>query len=170
MKIFNLSEDNLNFQFNYNNQETELLNQSMNNNADFTLHDLRRIALWKLDRVLNVPEDLLEQMREIVKDKELTIEDLKIKNIINNLLECSGIGMPMASTILKFLRPDVFPIIDARAYRAIYGKKLYSPSYTFDRYKEYVLKLYEIRDQLNLELYEVDQQLYCFDKEYNGKI
>lgn len=76
--------------------------------------------------------------------------------------------MPLASTILKFLRPDVFPIIDVRAYRALFDKKIYT--YTYDKYIEYCKEIYKIRDIKGIKLSEVDEQLYMFDKDKNGKI
>jgi hypothetical protein len=103
--------------------------------------------------------------------KNLRIEDAEIEEIINELIGCPGVGMPMASTFLKFLRPDVFPIIDVRAYRALFGKKIKSSnSYSYIVYREYVGRIYEIRDRTKLTLSVIDEHLYCFDKEYNGKI
>ncbi len=58
----------------------------------------------------------------------------------------------MASTILKFIRPDIFPIIDIRAYRAIFGVKLYSSQYSIEKYINYVEEVYKIRDLLNIDL------------------
>lgn len=60
----------------------------------------------------------------------------------------------MASTFLKFLRPDVFPIIDVRAYRALFGKKIKSSksSDTYKVYREYVERIYEIRDRTRTKL------------------
>ena len=76
----------------------------------------------------------------------------------------------MASSILKFIRPDIFPIIDVRAYRALTGKKIYSSQYNIDLYVKYVEQLKEYADKLNRPLSEMDEQLYEFDKEHNGKI
>ncbi|MGN7358462.1 hypothetical protein ACTHPF_13455 [Paenibacillus sp. SAF-054] len=170
MRRFDQTKDDLGFSFHYNNAETDELNKRLNNNKDFTLDDLRRVALWKINRVLDIPDDLLLELREFLSEEDLSIDNVKLKPLVNRLLECSGIGMPMVSSFLKFLRPDVFPIIDVRAYRAIYGKKIYYQSYSYDTYIDYVKKVYEIRDHFKMPLSEVDQQLYCFDKEYNGKI
>jgi endonuclease III len=170
MRLFNIRDDQLNYQFDYNNNETDELNKSINHNQEITINDLRRIALWKLDRILNVPDELIQRLQDMVRISDINIDDIKVKELIEDLLDCPGIGMPMASSILKFLRPDVFPIIDVRAYRALYGSKLYYGSYNYARYREYVVKIYEIRDSLGINLSEVDQQLYCFDKNYNGKI
>lgn len=170
MRTFDVSKDKLDYEFDYNKEETNELNQILNFNNNISIHDLRRIALWKLNRILNVSESLIEEINDLVDKKDISIDDFEVKSIIERLVDCNGIGYPLASTILKFLRPDVFPIIDVRAYRALFGKKLYYSSYSFNVYKKYVKRIYEIRDDLGIELYEVDQQLYCFDKEVNGKI
>lgn len=86
-------------------------------------------------------------------------------------LVCSdGIGFPMASAILKFLRPDVFPIIDVRAYRAFTGSKPYYSTYTYDKYKEYAKNLLQDAQNRERPLRDMDEQLYCFDQDKNGKI
>jgi len=127
MKTFDLNSDSLNYNFSYNPEETEKL-------------------------------------------QELKIQSNLVFEALELLTNSNGIGFPMASAILKFIRPDIFPIIDVRAYRTIYGKKIYSTQYTVEKYIEYVKRIYEISKILNIEINEVDEQLYCFDKEHNGKI
>jgi hypothetical protein len=170
IKKFDIQSDKLDYQFVYNNEETNELNRLLNNNTSVTIDHLRRVSLWKLDRVLDVQEELIERLRDMVSRKNLSIDDTDFEILINDLICCSGIGMPMASSILKFLRPDIFPIIDVRAYRALYGKKISYSTYNVSIYKQYVKRVYEIRDILNIPLSDVDQQLYCFDKVNNGKI
>ncbi|HEV2295662.1 MAG TPA: hypothetical protein VGR35_17575 [Tepidisphaeraceae bacterium] len=80
----------------------------------------------------------------------------------------------MASTILKFLRPDIFPIIDVRAYRAVYGKKLHwrpdSVKRNIDLYLGYASDVERISNATGRPLREIDEQLYCFDLAHNGRI
>ena len=170
IRKFDLNNDKLEFIYNYNNAETVSLNGKINNNSELDLNDIRRIALWKLDRIINIPKEIIEDLRKLACEKSIDIRDIKTLNIIKKLVSCEGIGFPMASTILKFIRPDIFPIIDIRAYRAIFGVKLYSSQYSIEKYINYVEEVYKIRDLLNLDLQLIDQQLYCFDKEFNGKI
>lgn len=173
-KIFDSNEDILQYDFNYNKAETENISLEFTNirngKDDITIHNLRRVALWKLDRVMNVPESVFVLLDSLAKSDNIDIQDPKIEMIVTSLLECEWIGFPMASAILKFLRPDIFPIIDVRAYRAIYGKKIYSSQYTFTKYLAYIKKIYEIRDKTGRNLEEIDQQLYEFDKKYNWEI
>lgn len=78
---------------------------------------------------------ILEKLSNILKDENIIIDNEEIRMIVEELIQCKGIGMPLYSTILKFLRPDIFPIIDVRSYRAVFGKKIYT--YTYDKYIEY---------------------------------
>lgn len=171
MRLFDVNKDQLSFPFDYNNEETSSLRESFKDSKKtITIDDLRRVALWKLNRVLEVPEELLKDLNDLRETKDLDFKDENVKKVISDLISCKGVGLPMASTILKFLRPDIFPIIDVRAYRVLFGKKIYSSQYSIELYYGYIEKIYLIRDKLKIELSKVDEQLYEFDKKYNGKI
>ena len=167
---YNPDADQLNYEFHYNDEETAELHQLINNNAQIGIDDLRRIALWKIDRVLSVSDETLEKLRGLAIQENLTIEDNVVKEVIEELVSSDGIGFPMASAILKFIRPDVFPIIDVRAYRAFTGSKPYYSTYTYEKYKEYAQNLHSYAQARNRPLREMDEQLYCFDQDKNGKI
>ncbi|AXK67325.1 hypothetical protein CN645_30795 [Burkholderia sp. IDO3] len=79
-------------------------------------------------------------------------------------------GFPMASAILKFIRPAIFPIMDVRAYRALTGIQPSYATYSYEKYISYAQKVTNIARQLNRPLREIDEQLYCYDKLHNGKI
>jgi hypothetical protein len=64
-----------------------------------------------------------------------------VKEVIEKLVDSNGVGFPMASTILKFINPSVFPVIDVRAYRALTGRKLYYASYSYEIYVAYAKSL-----------------------------
>lgn len=170
MKTFDIHNDSLNYHFSYNPDETKFLQTNMKNKKDITVDDIRRISLWKLDRVLDVSDETISNLKKIAVQNDITIKSNLALITLNMLTNSNGIGFPMASAILKFIRPDIFPIIDVRAYRALYGKKIYSSQYTIEKYIDYVEKIYEISKSLQIELYQIDEQLYCFDKEHNGKI
>lgn len=170
MKIFDIDSDVLDFDFLYNPEETTFLQEQMRGKSDVSIDDIRRMALWKLDRIIDVSNETLECLHKISNDESISIQSELVFETIKRLINSNGIGFPMASAILKFLRPDIFPIIDVRAYRAVYGKKIYSSQYSIEKYIDYVKKIYEISEKLQIELKEVDEQLYCYDKKYNGKI
>jgi|TARA_Y100000310_G_scaffold191025_1_gene191036 hypothetical protein len=173
MVQFDITKDKLDYDFSYNASETNNLKNlfsEIRDNKTLTINNLRRVSLWKIDRVLEISEKLIKKLDYLAKDKSANIFDDNIKKIIVNLTNSNGVGFPMASAILKFLRPDIFPIIDIRSYRAIFNKKLYSSQYSIDVYYNYVKEIYLIRDKLKLPLDKIDEQLYEFDKKHNGKI
>jgi len=167
---FEPSTDELKYEFSYNPVETAALHARLNNMATLDVCDLRRVSLWKLDRVLNVSESTLSKLRAVAAAKKLVITDKVAKEAIEDLVASEGVGFPMASAILKFIKPEVFPIIDIRAYRALTGKKPYYSTYTLTKYLDYARRLGEISKAAGRPLREVDEQLYCFDEKYNGKI
>ena len=185
-RIFQIDVDELDFPYDYNLEEAHNLHARFdqiraNNNGALTTDDLRRVALWKINRILDVPDGLLQQLQDIARQENLGIlpgvggEQIRVffeqfRELFEQLVSRKGIGFPMASAILKFLRPDIFPIIDVRAYRALFGQRLRSHQYTFEIYMEYVESVYEIRDTYDIELAGVDEQLYEFDREHNGRI
>ena len=173
MVQFDITKDKLDYDFSYNANETNDLKDlfsEIRDNKTLTINDLRRVSLWKIDRVLEISDELIQRLDSLAKNKSPNIYDDSVKEIITDLTNSNGIGFPMASAILKFLRPDIFPIIDIRAYRAIFGKKLYYSQYSIDVYYNYVKEIYSIRDELKLPLDKIDEQLYEFDKKHNGKI
>lgn len=170
IRIFDPTEDSLNYDFSYNSDETKELHKIFNNKSDMSINDLRRIYLWKLDRVVNISDETILKLNLISTKTDLTIEDDLVKDLIKALVESNGVGYPMASAFLKFIRPDIFPIIDIRAYRALTGKKICYSSYKFELYVDYVKKLMDIAKKYNRPLSEIDEQLYCFDKENNKNI
>tara|TARA_B100000315_G_C14538825_1_gene569791 strand:+ start:863 stop:1396 length:534 start_codon:yes stop_codon:yes gene_type:complete len=170
IKRFEYKKDILNFKFSYNDKETGELNEILNNNAKINIDQIRRVALWKIDRVIDIPDNILDKIRSIVSTKTISLDSTEVKKLIEELISCQGIGMPMASAILKFYRPDVFPIIDVRAYRALRGKKIYYSQYNVDIYLKYANDLHDLASSLKRPLREMDEQLYMYDKEHNKKI
>lgn len=170
MRIFNIKDDHLDYEFSYHIDEKKSIKDSIDHKSSITIDDLRRIALWKYDRIINIDDDFLLRLYSVVKGKNISIDDDEVKHIIMELVSFEGVGFPLASSILKFINPDVFPIIDIRAYRAIYGKKLYYSQYCLSKYIDYTKELYKIADYLGVPLSDVDEKLYVFDKNHNGKI
>lgn len=168
MPIFKIDSDRLDYEFDYNAVETNALRSRSYENL--SIDDLRRITLWKLDRVVDVPEALLQQLRALSTTNPLTARSDAAQEALNALVACDGIGYPMASAFLKFIRPDVFPIIDVRAYRALTGKRLRTRQYNTDLYLWYVDRILEISARRGVAFPAIDEQLYCFDKDRNGTI
>ena len=169
-KKYDAKHESLNFTFSYNDKETLELHKKLNNSKSITECDLRRVSLWKSDRVLSVSKDALDKLNELSGKRNVKLRDDLVKEIIGLLVISQGIGFPMASAILKFINPDVFPIIDVRAYRALTGKKPYYSTYSYEKYMEYAERVSQISQALHRPLSEIDEQLYCYDQKHNGKI
>lgn len=170
-RVFDISEDNFDdLIFDYQLEETSALQHLLNNKTSVSIDDLRRVALWKMNRVLNVPDHLLTKLGALAVKHDLTHRDAFSKTLIEELVKSDGIGYPMASAILKFLRPDIFPIIDVRAYRALNGERIYQAKYSYELYMVYIDKLLEIANKKDLPLNKIDEYLYAFDKKHNVKI
>jgi len=131
------------------------------------------IVLWKVNRYVRVSDEVLGQIAGLKLLK--AGEHRKAKEEINTLMELDGVDLPMASTILRFINPKVFQIIDRHAYRAVYGKKypLY-PSTPKERkislYFDYVDQLIKLCEVKRLTFTTIDRLLYVFDKKNNGKL
>lgn len=170
VRVFDVSRDSLEYEYDYNPEETRALRKRLQRKQHPTIDDLRRVALWKIDRVLNVPESLLADLGALARRRKINRRDGKTGEQIEALVRCGGIHYPMASAILKFLRPDVFPIIDVRAYRALTGRKLSRKTYSLQRYLDYADELERLAVRLERPLSEIDEQLYKFDQEKNDRI
>lgn len=169
MKKFNVKTSPLDLPFDYIPGETQALKAKTY--EDVTLDELRRFALWKLNRVLEIPEPLILELRHLATRPGLSHRDPASLRVLRALVGCRGVWYPMASAFLKFVRPAVFPIIDVRAYRALRGKVLKNRSdYTVELYLEYADALHAIAFSRDVPLALVDEQLYAFDKKYNGVI
>ena len=158
-------------QYNYQPELTGRLDNLENTPIGQSL--INDIVLWKVNRYVKVSDDVLEQIAEL---KVLIAGNhRKSKKEIAALMELDGVDLPMASTILRFINPKVFQIIDRHAYRAVYGKKypLY-PSTPKERkisvYFDYIDQLIILCVTKGLTFTTIDRALYVFDKKNNGKL
>nr|WP_314571907.1 hypothetical protein [uncultured Pseudomonas sp.] len=93
---------------------------------DFDQETLLEIVLWKLNRFPRVEPALLEELKVVADFKPKTHR--QAEELLRKLLASPGIRLPMASTILRFLNPEVFQIIDDRAYRMLRPNEPLYPS------------------------------------------
>ena len=92
--------------------------------------------------------------------------------MLERLLQTNGVDLAMASTILRFRNPEVFQIIDKRAYRVVYGEKLKVYHTTpiakkKELYFNYLDKLNLLKHEVNIEFKLLDRALYELDKNIN---
>jgi hypothetical protein len=140
--------------------------------SQFTQALINEIVLWKINRFVQLDEDLLRS--DNVKGLHQG-EHRNAESVIDSLLIVHGVGLPMASTLLRFRNPSAFQIIDRHAYRAVYGSKF--PVYQSTPHKKQIRVYFDYLDELvtvcgqrSIEFKTIDRVLYQFDKEFNGEL
>lgn len=132
---------------------------------------LLEIFLWKTDRYPDLDSiDFikLNNLNNVKFDNFRECED-----VLRDLISIKGFGLAMASTILRFRNPSVFPIIDRRAYRVLMeeDKLAIHHATSIDKqieiYFNYVEKVHQFVKEKGVDLSIVDRVLYIFDKEAN---
>jgi len=167
---FNKSEaDKIYKKYSYNKELTKKLDEFKN---DFDLETIYEIILWKLNRFPMIEESLINSINKLRNYKKNRDKD-NAKKILNELLKIKGIGLPIASTILRFVNPNQFQIIDTRAYRFLTGKYLNEKN-TVGKidalYFDYLEALHKLAKQQKIKFNIMDRILYQADIEYNYKI
>lgn len=141
---------------------------------ELKLEDINKITLWKIGRFPFITPGTLANLNSLKDEKTLDVE--KTTAVLTELLNTTGVGLPMASTYLRFINPDVYQIIDVRAFRAAFDYTKYSNAYTnntisrvINVYVEYLQKLREIAESgyhgFTTEFRNLDRFLYNFDKQ-----
>lgn len=131
----------------------------------FGLAEVHQIALWKLNRYVDPPSCALGGINMTRRLKPG--EHQRARSIIELLLNARGIGLPMASTILRFRNPDVFQIIDRHAYYALYGQQLELPARVdqmISMYFTYLGDLHRLAKTKNIDFASMDRTLYVLRK------
>ncbi len=142
-----------------------------NLSEEFTQNIINEIVLWKLNRYATISQELLKQLNDIKEVEDFSSKQVRVTLL--SLLKTKGIRLPMASTILRFLNPNLFQIIDQRVYRVIYGKEfnnMIKNDLLIDVYFEYLKKLRDICSEYNIPFHLSDRWLYNFDKRVNKSI
>jgi hypothetical protein len=101
----------------------------------------------KIDRVIAIPEELLIALRNakvFISDGKRDPEICEPERLSDH--RCSSLS------------------------RAAYGQRPYRHTYTIDRYMEYARYLRKISEQMGIAFPEVDDRLYRFDEDKNGKL
>jgi len=85
---------------------------------------------------------------------------------MNVLVDLPGIGVPVASVILHFIFPSVFPIYDFRTVEALhYFGYLHSKTVNLVRYPEFHEAIRRLQAELvHYDLRQIDRALFAFHK------
>ena len=139
---------------------------------------INEIVLWKMNRRPQVEEKLIDAIYRL-KKIETPIEAANseiTKQVVEMLLLTKGMQLPMASTVLHFYFPNIYPIIDQRAYRELYGndypKNITKMKLLVELYLKYIVDCYQYQQEKCPEVpfAKIDKVLYQIDKEKGLKV
>lgn len=119
---------------------------------------------WKSPRLKGIIKVAdYENFYRPVIEKCLIENDLRSK--LRLLVSLYGIYIPSATTILHFIYPDVFPIIDFRTTEALnhYGL-LKSTRITENNYWDFFNVIHKIKTDTNFSLRKIDRALFSYHK------
>ena len=139
---------------------------------------INQIILWKMNRTPEIDNELIDMIYGLndMKTPVMAVESEKVKRTVEKLLRTKGMKLPMASTVLHFYFPDVYPIIDQRAYRELYGEEY--PRYVgkieimVEVYMKYIADTYHYQQENcpDIPFAKIDKVLYQLDKEKGYKV
>ena len=140
---------------------------------DFDQSLVNEIVLWKLNRHVRLSRKTLNSLNGL-KDLD-TGKHREGESVITSLLSERGVGLGVASTLLRFKNPRAFQIIDRHAYRALKGadypvKPSWSIREQINVYFEYLDGLVALSTSKDVDFQMLDRLLYVFDKKFNGKL
>lgn len=189
--------------YDYNPEKTKEIKAKVDNAKANDYDELNAIInlirLWKINRLGNTNKNILDSLSGWVKnvkfeiDSETTgLERIKfkidtadceedIRKLVETMLEDDGVGLPMASAILHFFNPEVFPVIDHRDYRSIYAIKHNERRELSNSKKPYMAPLYIefireckdycLNDKSNkAKMVDIDQYFYEIDRQIGNPV
>ena len=150
--------------------------------GQISVDELQRISQWKVQGKRNDANVKKNSEHEVERRSRAALEASDDVEAIEELIELSGVGVPMASTVLTVADPSHYAIIDYRALRGLAAAKphLIEPDEyatlaeflghfrTYldnpDTYAFYMQHVRELADDEGLTPREIDMALWAFDK------
>ena len=90
------------------------------NNSDYRENRdiINKIVLWKMNRTPEVSDEVIDAIYSLseIASPEEAAQSERTREVVEKLLMSKGMKLPMASTVLHFYFPNLYPIIDQRAY------------------------------------------------------
>lgn len=142
-----------------------LTNTEIAEKGTLTKQTFTRILNWKSPRVkgivrlneFHVYEEGLRATHKAEENKKLEV-----------LLQLHGVGAPVGSTILHFMYPDSFPIIDVRTTETLHYasriKRSSTDSSHYTSFRSEILKI--LRETSCFTLRQIDRALFAYHKIY----
>jgi len=124
-----------------------------------------RVGLWKTPR----------QRKRYESNDELTVREVaqfsfrtkSEKARIESLFVLEGVGYPVASAILHFAFPNIYPILD---FRVLESLGIPQPNnYDFDFWQKYCKRVWEISEKTGESIRTIDKTLWEYSKRHPKK-
>lgn len=162
------------------NENQQKLNDELDSigTRDFTCEDIHKMTLWKVQRFPYIKPEALSSLNKLksIKSLENEKDELLARTTLKQLLGCSGVRLPMASTYLRFRNPNVFQIIDRHVWyqvkhdeEYIYEKRR-SDDERIDDYFSYLKELRALCEQDGKDFSNADSIYYWQDIDQGHKI
>ena len=131
----------------------------------------RGIAMWKTPRGKDHYEANSDGFVRRVTEEAFQASDDRLR--LHILMALDGVGVPVASTLLHFAFPDMYPILDVRALTTLTKAGLWSgyepgPS-TLADWLKYTRLMRGLSKKLRVDLRTLDKALWAFDK-HGGQV
>jgi hypothetical protein len=124
------------------------------------------LAVWKTPRPRRYYEQNSSAFVRKVTEAAFRVGDGRLR--LHTLMALHGVGVPVASTILHFVFPDRYPIMDVRVVAALRKAELWqrddARSFTTAGWLEYIQLMRGLAKKLAVELRDLDKALWAFDK------
>lgn len=148
-----------------------------------SVDELRKISQWKLQGRRNDSNINQNNASDVEQQSQTALQASGDAEAIDVLTQLSGVGVPVASTVLTVAEPSQYAIIDYRSFRglgaakpqivepveyATYAKFLeYFRTYLTksEAYEFYMIYVREIAEAEGLSARHVDMALWALDKE-----
>ncbi|WMC93218.1 hypothetical protein [Kineothrix sp. MB12-C1] len=163
--------------------DTNIKSRILSMDKDNTIENIdaiNEVVLWKLNRSIHISEETISMLNSIgyLNKPSDVLNDKTVYKLIEDLLSSKGIKLAVASTILHFYYPNIFPIIDQRSYREltsneypIYSSKDKDKKY-IELYLDYINRCWQFNTENcpGIPFERIDNILYQRDKEKGNKV
>lgn len=120
-----------------------------------------KLGLWKSKRPKKQYESNSDELIKEITKFSISSKNEEVK--IKSLFVLRGVSWPVASVILHFANPDMYPIMD---FRAIWSLGWNQPnSYTFEFWQKYCNEIRDLSKKLDLSIRTIDKALWQYSKE-----
>ncbi|MFC4550797.1 MULTISPECIES: hypothetical protein [Halorussus] len=158
------------------------ISAAIQSRREISVTELQKISQWKLQGKRNDSNITQNETSEVERRSRVALQVSDDNEAIESLTRLSGVGVPLASTVLTVSRPTEYAIIDYRAFRGLAAAKpeIATPEeYTTyaeflehfrtyltkaETYEYYINHIRELAAERGLSPREIDMALWAFDK------